>query len=74
MFACGPTLICNGRTEYCDIKSGGVIVPDGGSKSYSCAAIPVKCLPNPTCSCIAASAAEQCTESNGDVTVTEDVP
>jgi hypothetical protein len=73
-FACGPALTCDGRTHYCNLTEGGATTPDGGTnRSYSCIAIPLKCLTNPTCACIA-TGGEQCSESSGDVTVTQQAP
>ncbi len=74
-FSCGPTLTCDGETTYCAIRVGGAVLVDGGAnETYSCTAFPLKCFGNHTCSCVATSAATQCSESGGDVTATTEVP
>jgi hypothetical protein len=75
VFACGPTVSCDGRTQYCEIRIGGVVLADGGgNKTYVCTAFPLKCAGDHSCACIATSPAQQCTESDGDVTLTTDTP
>jgi hypothetical protein len=80
-FACGDgTTTCNPLTQYCSIIQGGAIQPDGGTTmNDSCVAIPSQCADDhagagATCACIQAQVGGNCTVSNGDLTVTFDVP
>jgi hypothetical protein len=74
--ACGPTLVCDGATEYCRHVEGGPPPPPDASVigSYSCDPIPAACEPSPTCACIEANGACTCTGSPDDFSVLCQVP
>ncbi len=70
-FACGPDLGCNPATQYCNILIGG---PKGVPTSYSCvdvsdvgSRLTCETIPNIGIGC-------ECTEADGEVTVTCTAP
>jgi hypothetical protein len=54
------------------------MVPDAASTngSFSCQALPTKCLVERTCKCLETyeAAIGQCSVNDGDITATEDLP
>ena len=78
---CGPSLLCDPTTSYCQVASGGIAPPDGGSDtSYSCLPFPADCGPTPSCACLQSNGnACTCTEvvsspGPNEVQVTCDFP
>lgn len=70
-FACGPDIGCNPATQYCNILIGG---PKGVPSSYSCvdvsdvgSRLTCETIPNIGIGC-------ECTEADGEVTVTCTAP
>jgi hypothetical protein len=66
-FACDG-LTCNAAAQYCDIRGGGVALPDAGSNfSVNCLPLPVMpCEGGTGCACIPNTCG--CTETNGAIT------
>src|SRR5436190_246331 len=68
-FACGASLSCQTRVEYCQKTTGGAV---GAAPHYSCLAYPSRCQGTPTCACLGAAL---CSDDNaGAVTVTIQAP
>jgi hypothetical protein len=62
------TVTCNATTQYCDIRGGGVQLPDAASNmSYSCLALPaMPCDAGTGCACIPNKCS--CTDDGGAIT------
>jgi len=77
-FACGPSLRCQINQQYCYSITGGAV---GNPPSYQCRAVPMACLPTPTCKCLRDQGANGnlCEDAAGDagagqITVTLQAP
>jgi hypothetical protein len=71
-FACGPTLMCDSKTQYCEhAASSTIIVVDSGS-AYSCQALPA-CDSADVCSCLTTTSVTDsctCADDGGSITRT----
>jgi hypothetical protein len=58
-FACGPSLVCRGGSQFCEEISGGPPPPPdaGPGVGYGCQPIPVACQADPSCACLQANMA-----------------
>jgi hypothetical protein len=71
-FACGPTLTCDSRTQYCEHAATSTIIVVDASSAYSCEPLPT-CDATDVCSCLTTTSPTDtctCTNDNGGVTRT----
>lgn len=74
-FACGPKLFCDGSTQYCAVSTGGPVGIPPAQHDYRCADLPSDCPSPATCECMTnISIGCECTESDGNITVTCKAP
>jgi hypothetical protein len=67
-FACGPKTCL--PSQYCTVSHGLVSLDGGVYTGYQCTALPSKCYPTPSCSCVSTVGPCSCVDSAGDITVT----
>lgn len=77
LFSCGtggPQ--CDSATQYCFIVEGGAMLPDASpNRTGNCDAVPSSCLgASLSCACLMQSAAGQCTDVGGEITMTVFAP
>ncbi|MGO9837107.1 MAG: hypothetical protein ACLP1X_23165 [Polyangiaceae bacterium] len=71
-FACGPTLTCDSRTQYCEHAATSTIIVLDASSAYSCQPLPA-CDATDVCTCLTTTSPTDtcmCTSDNGGVTRT----
>ncbi len=71
-FACGPSLMCDSKTEYCShAASSTIIIVADSASAYSCEPLPA-CDAADICSCFVTSPVDTCTctDDGGGITRT----